>query len=220
MKEDVFAYIDDHKAQMMDLWQDLVNQDSPASYREGVDLVAKRVFKELEEAGASTRWDEEGKALIAEIPGDSRAPVLLLGHMDTVFPVGEAARRPFTVEGSRVTGPGALDMKGGVAVMLSALKALHSAGFSGRPLKVILVSDAESITATPPFISCSVKPGDAQPALIARQGTKIIHLSLAEKAASYSRPLCMALRLTQEIIRARAEVPFGKWQRRLMISRI
>lgn len=143
MKEDVFAYINDHKAQMMDLWQDLVNQDSPASYREGVDLVAKRVFKELEEAGASTRWDEEGKALIAEIPGDSRAPVLLLGHMDTVFPVGEAARRPFTVEGSRVTGPGALDMKGGVAVMLSALKALHSAGFSGRPLKVILVSDEE-----------------------------------------------------------------------------
>lgn len=143
MKEDVFAYIDDHKAQMMDLWQDLVNQDSPASYQEGVDLVAKRVFKELEEAGASTRWDEEGKALIAEIPGDSRAPVLLLGHMDTVFPVGEAARRPFTVEGSRVTGPGALDMKGGVAVMLSALKALHSAGFSGRPLKVILVSDEE-----------------------------------------------------------------------------
>ena len=143
MKEDVFAYIDDHKAQMMDLWQDLVNQDSPASYREGVDLVAKRVFKELEEAGASTRWDEEGKALIAEIPGDSRAPVLLLGHMDTVFPVGEAARRSFTVEGSRVTGPGALDMKGGVAVMLSALKALHSAGFSGRPLKVILVSDEE-----------------------------------------------------------------------------
>lgn len=143
MKEDVFAYIDDHKAQMMDLWQDLVNQDSPASYREGVDLVAKRVFKELEEAGASTRWDEEGKALIAEIPGDSHAPVLLLGHMDTVFPVGEAARRPFTVEGSRVTGPGALDMKGGVAVMLSALKALHSAGFSGRPLKVILVSDEE-----------------------------------------------------------------------------
>lgn len=143
MKEDVFAYIDDHKAQMMDLWQDLVNQDSPASYREGVDLVAKRVFKELEEAGASTRWDEEGKALIAEIPGDSRAPVLLLGHMDTVFPVGEAARRPFTVEGSRVTGPGALDMKGGVAVMLSALKALHSAGFSGRLLKVILVSDEE-----------------------------------------------------------------------------
>ena len=143
MKEDVFAYIDDHKAQMMDLWQDLVNQDSPASYREGVDLVAKRVFKELEEAGASTRWDEEGKALIAEIPGDSRAPVLLLGHIDTVFPVGEAARRPFTVEGSRVTGPGALDMKGGVAAMLSALKALHSAGFSGRPLKVILVSDEE-----------------------------------------------------------------------------
>lgn len=143
MKEDVFAYIDDHKAQMMDLWQDLVNQDSPASYREGVDLVAKRVFKELEEAGASTRWDEEGKALIAEIPGDSRAPVLLLGHMDTVFPVGEAARRPFTAEGSRITGPGALDMKGGVAVMLSALKALHSAGFSGRPLKVILVSDEE-----------------------------------------------------------------------------
>ena len=143
MKEDVFAYIDDHKAQMMDLWQDLVNQDSPASYREGVDLVAKRVFKELEEAGASTRWDEEGKALIAEIPGDSRAPVLLLGHIDTVFPVGEAARRPFTVEGSRVTGPGALDMKGGVAVMLSALKTLHSAGFSGRPLKVILVSDEE-----------------------------------------------------------------------------
>lgn len=143
MKEDVFAYIDDHKAQMMDLWQDLVNQDSPASYREGVDLVAKRVSKELEEAGGDARWDEEGKALIAEFSGDSRAPVLLLGHMDTVFPVGEAARRPFTVEGNRVTGPGALDMKGGVAVMLSALKALHSAGFSGRPLKVILVSDEE-----------------------------------------------------------------------------
>lgn len=90
-------------------------------------------------------------------------------------------------------------MKGGVAVMLSALKALHSAGFSGRPLKVILVSDEEiahnGSKAT--VIFASVKPGDARPALVARQGTKIIHLSLAEKAASYSRPLCMALQLTR-----------------------
>lgn len=61
MKEDVFAYIDDHKAQMMDLWQDLVNQDSPASYREGVDLVCQKGIQRTGRSRRKYQRDEEGK---------------------------------------------------------------------------------------------------------------------------------------------------------------
>jgi glutamate carboxypeptidase len=68
--------------------------------------------------------------------------VLLVGHLDTVYPLGTVARRPFTVSDGRAYGPAVLDMKGGLAVMLFALRALAATRGVGN-VRVVLNSDEE-----------------------------------------------------------------------------
>ncbi|HYY10194.1 MAG TPA: M20/M25/M40 family metallo-hydrolase, partial [Kineosporiaceae bacterium] len=67
-----------------------------------------------------------------------RVEVLLLGHLDTVWPVGTLARWPLTVDGDRATGPGVFDMKAGVVQMLLALEGLDAPGVA-----VLLTTDEE-----------------------------------------------------------------------------
>src|SRR4029077_17111486 len=72
-------------------------------------------------------------------------PILLLGHIDTVYPLGTLATTPCRIENGRLWGPGALDMKSGIALMLHALDGLrtwHSDSLP-RPVTVLLVSDEE-----------------------------------------------------------------------------
>ena len=57
-----------------------------------------------------------------------RRQLLLLGHMDTVWPMGEVQRRPFRVAQAKATGPGVFDMKGGLVVALAAVQALQASG--------------------------------------------------------------------------------------------
>jgi glutamate carboxypeptidase len=71
-------------------------------------------------------------------------PVLLLGHFDTVYPIGTLAKMPCHVADGRLYGPGVLDMKAGIAMMLFAIEALRAwHGELPRPVTVFLVSDEE-----------------------------------------------------------------------------
>src|SRR5208282_4072842 len=71
-------------------------------------------------------------------------PVLLLGHFDTVYPLGALARMPCKTAAGRLHGPGVLDMKSGIALMLHAIEALQTwHGALPRPVTVLLVSDEE-----------------------------------------------------------------------------
>ena len=70
--------------------------------------------------------------------------ILILGHLDTVHPVGTLNALPWRIEGERVFGPGILDMKGGNAIALFAVKALIAAGLStALPVTVLFTSDEE-----------------------------------------------------------------------------
>jgi glutamate carboxypeptidase len=77
-------------------------------------------------------------------PREKQKPVLLLGHFDTVYPLGTLATMPCHVADGRLHGPGVLDMKSGIAIMLYAIEALQAwhAGLP-RPVTVFLVSDEE-----------------------------------------------------------------------------
>src|SRR5205085_8552892 len=76
--------------------------------------------------------------------GASRKPLLLLGHYDTVYPMGTLASMPCHVENGKLTGPGVLDMKSGIGLMLHALAALKDWHRKlPRPVTVLLVSDEE-----------------------------------------------------------------------------
>lgn len=130
---------------MIDLLRDLVEIESP-TYSGGVRAVAERMARELDHLGAEITI-LEGDHLLAELPGAGE-PMLLLGHTDTVWPEGTLLRMPFRVEGDRAYGPGSYDMKGGLVLMLDAIKA---AGDSRRALRVLLTADEEqgSHTARP-----------------------------------------------------------------------
>ncbi len=129
----------------VELLRELVEIESP-SYSKGVRAVAERLGEELDLLGAALRL-LDGDHLVAELDGDGE-PLLLLGHTDTVWPIGTLARLPFRVEGSRAYGPGSYDMKGCLIVMIEAIR---RAGPSRRPLRVFLTGDEEhgSRTARP-----------------------------------------------------------------------
>ncbi len=144
--EEIFQSIDQAKPAMMDTWKSLVNRDCGSGNKAGVDSVGQDIRRFLEPLGFKVRFHEYEKAgnmLVAEY-GDMTKPfVILTGHMDTVFADGTAAERPFTVQDGRVTGPGVLDMKGGITVMLYAVKTLLESGWNRYPLKIILAGDEE-----------------------------------------------------------------------------
>jgi glutamate carboxypeptidase len=147
MKQKSFQFIDAHREAMVAIWQELVNMESGSGYKAGIDAVAARLQQELEGEGAATKivaMEKAGNMIIGEVgSGRAKSTVLFMGHMDTVFPVGTVAKRPFTIKDGKAYGPGVLDMKGGIVAFLYAIKALNAAKYNTRPLKVVLAGDEE-----------------------------------------------------------------------------
>jgi glutamate carboxypeptidase len=82
--------------------------------------------------------------LQVEFPGrDAAKPVLLLGHLDTRWPLGTLTKTPFKMEGGRACGPGVLDMKAGIVMMMFALDALRGINCNHRSVSVLLDTDEE-----------------------------------------------------------------------------
>jgi len=111
----------------------IVNIDSGTFTKAGVDRVGAYLQERFQALGFSTHFDRQeqyGDHLVAAHTGTTpRGPrILLIGHIDTVLPEGEAERRPFTISrrnGMRIaTGPGILDMKSGVLIGMYALRLL------------------------------------------------------------------------------------------------
>lgn len=147
MREKAWAAIDADHENMLELWQELVNVDCGTANKAGVDSVANKLEAILQGLGFKTRqvqFAKAGNMLIGEL-GDLTKPfVILTGHMDTVFKDGTAAERPFKIVDGKAYGPGCLDMKGGIVIFLSALKALLAQGYKEHPIKVILAGDEEN----------------------------------------------------------------------------
>jgi len=123
----------------------VVDIESPTENVAGVRAVGEVLAGELRAIGFRTRWIElppemkRAGHLVAEIDGGRGKRLLLLGHLDTVL-----AGEPFRREGARAYGTGSTDMKGGIVVMLQALKALHAAGaLENRRITVLLTGDEE-----------------------------------------------------------------------------
>jgi len=128
----------------------LVNQDSGTHDRADVNRVGDLLAKAYEGLGFSVERIPQsvyGDHLVASHQATRGSKRLLcVGHMDTVYPAGTARSRPFCIEGNRATGPGVLDMKGGLTVLLFALRALadtNSPAFRGTHVTVLVNSDEE-----------------------------------------------------------------------------
>jgi len=131
---------------MLALLEQLVNTDSGSYDKAGVDAVGGHLRRFFESQGvAHERIANErfGDALRAGVGSGPNTTILLMGHRDTVFPQGEAARRPFRIEGGRAYGPGVADMKPGLVMNAFVLAVFEKFGGASAPLVGLFIADEE-----------------------------------------------------------------------------
>lgn len=129
----------------------LVEYESPTDNKRAVDELGRRVADALRKLGGNARFhaaEQVGDHLQVEfLPAarSPRKPVMLLGHLDTVWPLGTIQSMPFRIAKDRLWGPGVLDMKAGIAQMIFAIEALQALhGHLPRAITVLLTSDEEA----------------------------------------------------------------------------
>jgi len=141
-------YFSEHQDRIVDTIRELVEIESPSDNKPAVDRIAALLAPKFEALGGRTqlhRSAEFGDSLQIDFAAPThRKPVLLLGHYDTVYPMGTLANMPCKIDKGRLLGPGVLDMKSGIALILHAIEALQAwHGELPRPVTVFLVSDEE-----------------------------------------------------------------------------
>ncbi len=133
---------------MIDMLAEIVNIDSGSYDKAGVDAVGERFQRFFAEHGLPTSTEPHethGEAIHIRLDDKptNEMPILLMGHRDTVFPKGEAGRRPFTVKGNMAYGPGVADMKAGLVMNAFVLAAFKRFGGNPAPLAGLITSDEE-----------------------------------------------------------------------------
>jgi glutamate carboxypeptidase len=139
------------EGQLIDRMRQMVIIESPSDDQRAVNGCVDAVADMAAKVGARVRRHRQksfGDVLELRFGGAGRvrrqdAPVMLLGHLDTVWPLGTLAKMPFRVADGRVWGPGTLDMKAGVAMAMTAIEILHTLGAEHRPIVMLLSSDEE-----------------------------------------------------------------------------
>jgi glutamate carboxypeptidase len=127
--------------------RDLVLIESPSDNKPAVDAAVRLVASLAESIGGRVKLHRQkhfGDVLELRFgpARSSRKPVLLLGHLDTVWPLGTLRTMPWRMSDGRFYGPGVLDMKSGVVMALAAIRALVQLGIS-RPITLLLNPDEE-----------------------------------------------------------------------------
>jgi glutamate carboxypeptidase len=163
------AYFSERRDEIVSTIRELVEIESPSDNKAAADRVGEVIAGRFSRLGGEIRFHRTadfGNHLQVNFGGKAAKPVLLLGHFDTVYPLGTLARMPCGAVGDKLTGPGVLDMKSGIGLMIHAiagLQAWHEQASHGhgrrkghgkghgkegggelpRPVNVLLVSDEE-----------------------------------------------------------------------------
>lgn len=198
---DLLTYFQGQRQAMIDLLMALVNYETPTRSKPDVDKLGEYMRGQFEALGASSITPfpqaEAGDILLAkwnqEAPG---LPILFLMHIDTVWPLGTLAERPVTIDDEgRLFGPGAVDMKGGITIVLTALRGLAELGqMPRRPIWVLMTTDEEvgSIHSEKVIVETAkqcglvlvMEPATPEEALkTARKGVANYHVSVEGRAS-------------------------------------
>jgi glutamate carboxypeptidase len=141
--------------EMVTLLRQLVERESPSHNKAAVDKAGALIVSECRRLEAQVKVHSQeaaGNHIEAHFlpasywkePGEKNS-ILLLCHMDTVFPIGTLNKMPCYEKDGKLYGPGTQDMKGGIVVALTALAALVEAGqMPGRPITALFTSDEET----------------------------------------------------------------------------
>ena len=148
--KDLLRVLRKRQSEMTRLLGKFVRCESPSHNKAAVDRFGRIVAQEWKRRGADVRvvrQKERGNHLRTEVWLGERRPrkqILVVGHLDTVYPMGTHAATPFRVSDGRAWGPGTFDMKGGLVIALFAVEALKAAGMApGNRLVFFWNSDEE-----------------------------------------------------------------------------
>ncbi|HET9099619.1 MAG TPA: M20 family metallopeptidase [Acidobacteriaceae bacterium] len=141
---------------MLEQLEALVSIESPSEGKTSLDQASRLVARWFEALGGKILWHRQkkfgdllevrfgGMARRSKASADGRRkPTLLLGHLDTVWPMGTLEKMPFRVAKGKAFGPGVFDMKAGVVMALHAIAMLRERQALPTPVVVLLVSDEE-----------------------------------------------------------------------------
>ncbi|OLB88892.1 MAG: peptidase M20 [Chloroflexi bacterium 13_1_40CM_55_7] len=142
------SYFEERKDDIVECIRQLVEIESPSDNKQAADRLSAFLAKKFEALGGQIRFHKSsnfGDHLQVDFAGKRGGkPALLLGHYDTVYPLGTLANMPCRVADGRLWGPGVLDMKSGIALMLTAIDVLRATHSDlPHPITVLLVSDEE-----------------------------------------------------------------------------
>ncbi|MGI9248965.1 MAG: M20 family metallopeptidase [Woeseiaceae bacterium] len=146
----ILDYIKGQTSSLADLTKTLVQAESPSAQPEIHDEVRRVLRLALASVGYDSREtglpDKPRHVFAVPVNRPKGGPSqLLLGHYDTVWPVGTLDSRPFTIDGNVIHGPGAFDMKGGLAQIVLALKAVRDLELKTAVVPVVFVNADEEI---------------------------------------------------------------------------
>ncbi len=138
------------QAALLKLIEVLVRAESPSDDKAAVDACGALAADHARSLGGRVKvYRQRAFGDVLEIrfgprrPKAADKPIMLLGHIDTVWPVGTLKSMPCRIGEGRLWGPGTLDMKAGVAMALTAIEMLTEAGLFDREIVLLLNSDEE-----------------------------------------------------------------------------
>lgn len=147
-----FHYFRSRQGEMLNLLKELVHLESPSTDRKAVNTCSNFLVQELKKNGIKvTRYPQKeiGDLYSAEYPPkkpkERKGQILLLIHIDTVWPVGKIGEMPFYVSENKIFGPGVLDMKAGIVMAVYALKTLNDLNIVPDKKIVLFINSAEEI---------------------------------------------------------------------------
>jgi glutamate carboxypeptidase len=148
----ITATVDAEHGRSVALLEKLVNQNSGSLNVEGVTKVGEMMRAELEPLGFQVKWVPMAEAkraghIVATHKGNGRGKrLLLIGHLDTVFEADSPFQRFRRIDENRAEGPGIDDDKGGMVVIVAALRAMQAAGtLKDADIEVVLTGDEEDV---------------------------------------------------------------------------
>ncbi len=143
--EKTFKIIDDNSGKYIDFLAKICSYEARAKDKEVIDKMMTYVEEYAYSEGMQVKripFEKCGDCLLIEINAGADKSFTLLAHMDTVHDAGIFGEEPVKIEGDKMTAPGAIDCKGGVAVALLAMKALKEAGYQ-KNIRLLLNTDEE-----------------------------------------------------------------------------
>jgi len=149
---DFISYFRSYQSEMVSLLEKIVRRESPSADKKAVDICSTFLVKEFRKLGAKiTRFPQKeiGDLILVEYPYPDlkvkKEQILLLTHLDTVWPVGKIKDMPFKISKDKACGPGVLDMKAGLVMALFSLNALKEFKIELRRKVAVFINSAEEI---------------------------------------------------------------------------